>query len=276
MNLKKAAIALVSLMFLSTYPMKAFAETILEKIERTGEMTAGVRKDAIPFGYEDERGQWTGYSVDLVNLIHQELEKKLNKPLKLNIEEATIENRFEIVQDETVDLMCGATTITQERLKKVDFSLPFFLTGAQFLVKLEDAPDFNINGTLADISIAFIPGTTTQEIIPQIYPFANWKVVKNRREGLDKLKKGEVKAVVSDGILLVGEIVQQGNDPRNFALTPRQPITTELYGCMLPKNNPTWKEFIDNVIASDGTLELQEKWFNIDRSKFPYIIRTNP
>lgn len=276
MNLKKAAIALVSLMFLSTYPMKAFAETILEKIERTGEMTAGVRKDAIPFGYEDERGQWTGYSVDLVNLIHQELEKKLNKPLKLNIEEATIENRFEIVQDETVDLMCGATTITQERLKKVDFSLPFFLTGAQFLVKLEDAPDFNINGTLADISIAFIPGTTTQEIIPQIYPFANWKVVKNRREGLDKLKKGEVKAVVSDGILLVGEIVQQGNDPREFALTPRQPITTELYGCMLPKNNPTWKEFIDNVIASDGTLELQEKWFNIDRSKFPYIIRTNP
>ncbi len=276
MNREKTVTALFIWILLAIFPVRVLSESILDKIERTGEMTAGVRRDAIPFGYEDKDGQWTGYSVDLVNLIHQELEKKFNKSIKLNLQEATIENRFKIVQDGTVHLICGATTITQNRLQKVDFSLPFFMTGAQFLVTLEEAPYFNINGTLANIPIAFIPGTTTQEIIPQIYPFAKWKVVKSREEGVNQLKKGEVQAVVSDGILLVGEIVQQGNDPRDFALTPRQPITTELYGCMLPKNNPTWKKFVDNVIGSDDIFNLQDKWFNIEKSQFPYVIRTNP
>ncbi|HAC61997.1 MAG TPA: amino acid ABC transporter substrate-binding protein [Cyanothece sp. UBA12306] len=270
--MKKRVITLFSLIFLVFLPIKAWSETILDKIERTGEMTVGARKDAIPFGYEDQQGQWTGYSVDLIRIIHQELQKNLKKSIKLTFKEATIDNRFNIVQDNTVDLMCGATTITQERLKKVDFSLPFFMTGAQFLVKLKDSETFDINGTLAEIPIAFIPGTTTQEIIPQIYPFAEWKIVKSRREGVKKLKKGEVQAVVSDGILLVGEIVQQGHKPRDFTLTPRQPITTELYGCMLPKNNRDWKEFIDNIIVGRKTLELQDKWFNVNRSKFPYII----
>ncbi len=269
-------IAFSSLLFLTAFPLKVWAETVLEKIERTGVMEAGIRRDAIPFGYLDDQGNPIGYSVDLIKLIHQQLEEQLKKPIKLDFTTVTIDNRFQMVENKTVDLVCGATTITQERLQKVDFSIPFFMTGAQFLVKIEDAPSFDINGTLANIPIAFIPGTTTQEIIPQIYPFAKWIVVKSRQEGIEKLKRGEVKAFVSDGILLIGEIVQQGNDPRKFALTPSQPITTELYGCILPKTDKTWKETVDTVIVSEDNRDLQQEWFNIDKATFPYIIRTVP
>ena len=53
------------------FPRFVLAETVLEKIKRTGELNAGVRKDAIPFGYVNNKGKWTGYSVDLIYLIHK-------------------------------------------------------------------------------------------------------------------------------------------------------------------------------------------------------------
>jgi polar amino acid transport system substrate-binding protein len=276
MNLKKFALVFLTLICLSNFPLKVYAETVLERIERTGELNAGARVDAIPFGYKTGTGEWTGYSVELIQLIHNQLEAKLQKPIKLNLTEVTIDSRFSAVQEGKVDVVCGATTITQARLKIVDFSIPFFMTGAQFLVKPEDALSFNINGTLREVPIAYIPNTTTDDIIRQIYPFANWQPVKNRQEGVDKLKNGKIKAVVSDGILLVGEIVRQGNDPRDFALTPIVPITTELYGCILPKNNFQWKETVDQVISSNENSTLQDKWFNLEKGPFPYIIRTSP
>ncbi|MDJ0661372.1 MAG: amino acid ABC transporter substrate-binding protein [Crocosphaera sp.] len=254
------------------FPRFALAETVLEKIKRTGEFNAGVRKDAIPFGYVNRRGKWTGYSVDLIHLIHKKLEKELNQPIKLNLREATIDSRFRVVQRGDVDIMCGATTITQTRSKRVDFSVPFFMTGAQFLLKLEDAPSFDYNGNLNDVPIAFLPGTTTQEIIPQIYPLANWKNIRNREEGIKKLKQGEVKAVVSDGILLLGEIVQQGSDLGNFVLLPSQPITREMYGCILPQKNQQWKQLVNLTILGPENRLLQKEWFSINSGEFPYII----
>ena len=273
---KKIAIALLSLACLANFSLAVSAETILEKIQRTGEITAGARKDAIPFGYVDPQQKWTGYSVDLLELIRRRLQKKLQKPIKLNLQEVTVADRFTKIKEGKLDIVCGATTITQERLELVDFYVPYFMTGAQFIVKLEDAEQFNYNGTLAKVPIAYIPGTTAQDILPQIYPFANWKPVKSREEGIEKLKQGEIKAVVSDGILLIGELVRQGNDPRQFALIPSQPITTELYGCILPQDEPEWKNFVDDTIVSEEDSQLQEQWFNVKKSKFPYTIHSFP
>lgn len=269
----KASISvLITLVLFCLFPRFVLAETVLEKIKRTGELNAGVRKDAIPFGYVNKQGKWTGYSVDLIRLIHKKLEKELNQPIKLNLREATIDSRFRIIQRGDVDIVCGATTITQTRLTRVDFSVPFFMTGAQFLVKLQDAPNFNYNGNLTDISIAFLPGTTTQEIIPQIYPLANWKDIRSREEGVRKLKQNEVKAVVSDGILLLGEIVQQGGNIGDFVLLPSQPITTELYGCILPQENSEFKQLVNLTILSPENRILQKEWFSINTGAFPYII----
>ena len=273
MNKKSSILLLLTLIFSCFFPRFVLAETVLEKIKRTGELNAGVRKDAIPFGYVNRRGKWTGYSIDLIHLIHKRLEIEFNQPIKLNLREATIDSRFRIVQRRDVDIMCGATTITQTRLKSVDFSVPFFMTGAQFLVKGKDAPSFDYNGNLTNIPIAFLPGTTTQEIIPQIYPLANWKNITSREEGVKKLKQDEVKAVVSDGILLLGEIVQQGNNIGDFVLLPSQPITRELYGCILPQKNPQWKQLVNITILSPENRILQKEWFSINRGDFPYIIQ---
>ncbi|GFE68742.1 amino acid ABC transporter substrate-binding protein [Chroococcus sp. FPU101] len=267
---------LLAFLILFLFPLQVFAETILEKVKRTGELNAATRQDAIPFGYIDNNNQWTGYSLDLILLIRQQLEKELNRPVKLKLTESTVDNRFDNIQSKKVDLICDPTTMTQERLEKIDFSVPYFMTGSQFLIKLQEAPKFDVNGTLENVPIAYIPNTTTDQIIRQIYPFAKWKIVKSRSEGVEKLKTGEVAAVASDGILLIGELVRNGNDPKEFALTPRQPMTTELYGCILPKNDPKWKQFINQVITSPNHQEIQKKWFNVEQGSFPYTVRVEP
>ena len=274
--MKQVIIAFLSLFSLVSFSSLANAETVLEKIARTGMINAGARKDATPFGYVDARQEWTGYSLELLELIRQRLEIKLDKKIDLHHWEMEVSNRFKLVRTRKVDIACGATTITQDRLGEVDFSVPYFMTGAQFLVKANQAEQFNINGTLEKAKIAYIPWTTTQNILPKIYPFARWKPVRDREEGVEKLNTGEVEAVVSDGILLIGELVNQGNNPRDFVLMPSQPMTTELYGCMLPQAEEDWKRFIDEVIASQENRLLQVKWFSLDKSQFPYAIQITP
>jgi polar amino acid transport system substrate-binding protein len=273
---KKLATLLVSLLLLTLLPYKAWAETLLEKIARTGELTVGSRQDAVPFGFRDKNQKLVGYSVELMHLIHQQIESQTKKPVQLNIVEVNVENRFDKVVNREVDLVCGATTITAERLEKVDFSVPFFMTGSQFLTQYSEANKFDINTNLKGVPIAYIPNTTSDFLVRQIYPQANWQPVANRAEGIEKLTSGQVKALISDGVLLVGEVVRMNKDPWDFALTPSQPITTELYGCILPKNEADFQNLVNAVILSDANIKLQETWFNIDAGPYPYRVRLVP
>ena len=47
----------------------------------------------------------------------------------------TAENRFQLLQDGTVDLDCGITTYSLKRLADVDFSLLIFATGTDLMVR---------------------------------------------------------------------------------------------------------------------------------------------
>ncbi|MBJ7899420.1 MAG: transporter substrate-binding domain-containing protein [Cyanobacteria bacterium RI_101] len=254
----------------------AQAESALEQVARTGELNAGTRANAAPFGYTDQQGKPAGYGVELLRLIQTALAEKLGKPVRLNLQTVETSNRFSAVESGKLAIVCEGATITQKRLETVDFSIPFFMSGAQFLIKRSDDLTFDVNGTLENLAIGYIPKTTTSEIIPKIYPFAKWIPVASRGQGIQKLNQGEIKAMVSDGILLLGELVQAGYNPRDYALTPRQPMTTELYGCILPKNNPQWKQLVDTVISSEQNHDLQTKWFNEEGSLFPNIVRVDP
>jgi polar amino acid transport system substrate-binding protein len=115
----------------------ALAETVLEKIGRTGVLTAGTRGSLIPFAYINEKNEWVGFSVDLLEAIRARLEKKLGKPIKLEKKDLNVETRIRLVANRTIDVECSTTTYTRgrDRDQAVDFSIPFFFTGSQLLVK---------------------------------------------------------------------------------------------------------------------------------------------
>ncbi|MDY7020456.1 MAG: amino acid ABC transporter substrate-binding protein [Cyanobacteriota bacterium] len=275
----RIAISLFSLLFSVGLQLPSLAETVVEKVNRTGVLTVGVREDAIPFTYSNDSNNFEGYSVELMQLIHRRLEQELGTTVRLQYKPVTIENRFSSVENGTVDLVCGADSITAEREQTVEFSIPFFTTGIQLLVQREDAERLDptrvsetelAETTPGEISIAFIQGTTTDTDFKPIYPEAEWQILGSRTEGLRRLKAGEIDAIASDGILLMGEIWKQGEDQQNYSLIPQDPLSFENYGCIFPQSNPEWSDVINTTITSDEANELWDQWFDSETGRFPY------
>src|SRR5437773_4121910 len=127
---------LLALVLVLPGALPASAETTLEKINRTGVLTIGTRTGSPPFAYINKSNEWVGFSIDLVEqAVIPAIEKKLGKKVKLEKKESTPPTRIPLLSSNAVDLIAGTMTDTRARRDSVDFSITFFVTGAQFLVK---------------------------------------------------------------------------------------------------------------------------------------------
>src|SRR5947208_13419297 len=135
--MKRVVVILLAAVFLIFMNMRSGgADTTLEKINRTGTLTIGTRTGSPPFAYINKNNDWVGFSIDLVEqAILPVLSKKLGKQIKLEKKESTPQTRIPLLTSNAVDLIAETMTDTKERREAVDFSLTFFVTGAQFLVK---------------------------------------------------------------------------------------------------------------------------------------------
>jgi len=276
---QRFAIPLLGLFLSLSFSPSAWAETVLEQIERTGVLRAGVRTDAVPFGYLNDNGEIEGYAVDLIELIHSQLEEELGRSLELDLTVVTLGDRFEEVQNGNLDLVCEAASVTVEREAKVDFSIPFFTTGIQVLVRSEDRDRLDPTQlsetqlepvTAGQVTVGFLESTTTDDDFRSIYPEATWETIPDRAEGVRRLQAGELDGIAGDGILLLGELWRQGQDFDAFPLVPRQPVTFENYGCILPLNSREWGTVVNSTITSPENMELWNQWFDSERGRFPY------
>ena len=91
---KKFVLFALTLLLTATSQNAVWAGEILERIRQTGVITAGTRKDATPFAYINEKGEWVGYSIDILEIIRQNVEKELGKTIRLKLVEVTPQNRF--------------------------------------------------------------------------------------------------------------------------------------------------------------------------------------
>src|SRR5262249_27444546 len=109
------------------------AETILERIKRTGVLTAGTRAQSIPFAFINEKNEWIGFSIDLLEAIRARLEKKLGKPIRLEKKEVGGDPATRIPPggSRTIDLEGSATTHPPGRDETAGVSIPFSVPGSR-------------------------------------------------------------------------------------------------------------------------------------------------
>ena len=226
---------------MAALPTAAWAESVLEKIERTGVLTAGARTDAIPFAYQDDSGEYVGYSMELLNLVKRQLEIQLDREIMLQIEPVTANNRFDQLRAGEIDIECGSTTLTWQREMFIDFSIPYFLSGAQLL-----APTGSNLGSLESLKgkrIGVIPNTTTEQVM-SLAPEVILVTYADRFAGFEALQQGDIDALASDGVLLAG-LRQTASNPNQYELTPGQPYSNELYACMVAEDNSDWRNLVN-------------------------------
>jgi ABC-type amino acid transport substrate-binding protein len=238
----------------------AHAETVPQRISRTGKFTAGTRTESIPFAYKNDKKEWVGFSVDLIKQIHRRLERNFARKIKLELKAVNPENRIQMVADGTVDIECGSTTYTRSRDETVDFSINFFFASAQLLIKA-DGP-IQAGKDIPGKRIGVARGTTTERHIRTKLPQNQVVLVQDHSEGFQALQQGKVDAYASDGILLAGLAVKTGK-PDAYKIVGA--FSFEPYSCILPENDSKWRDLVNHTfmgLIEDGTyFELYDKWF---------------
>lgn len=56
--MKKFACLALSVLLSGAASLPSWAGEVLDRIEQTGVINAGTRKDAVPFAYVDDQGEW--------------------------------------------------------------------------------------------------------------------------------------------------------------------------------------------------------------------------
>ena len=242
----------------------------LERINQSGTLTIGTRTGSPPFAYVNAKNEWVGFSIDLVEeLVKPAIEKKLGKTIKVEKKESTPPTRIPLLTSNAVDLISGTMTDTRTRRDSVDFSITFFVTGAQFLVKKGS----KIRG-IKDIDgkrIAAQQGSTNARIIREKAPKAQLREFPDQPAAFQALLQGQVDAYTNDGIQLAGLKAKAAN-PAQWDIVGDF-FSYEPYGKAMRKNDADFRNVVNgglmDGIESGKYFEIYDKWFG-PKGELPY------
>jgi ABC-type amino acid transport substrate-binding protein len=234
-------------------------EGTLEKIARTGEFVIGYRADSSPLSYENAEGQPSGYSVDLC--------RRVAAGIKAHFGEQEIETKFlriapderiSAVVDGKIDIECGSTTITLSRQEQVDFSLPTFVTGGSVLSLASSGIQ-----SMADLSgkkVGVAKDTTT---LDQLRNHLEQNLIDAEVVVVAKqLNRGDIDALASDQIVLIGQIIEAIN-PKRYALVS-EIFSYEPYGFAVRRNDADFRLVVNTALSqlyrSGQHAAIFQKW----------------
>ena len=238
----------------------------LKKIQETRTIAIAHRTDAIPFSFEDDKKQVTGYSVDICRRVVGAIERQLGlSELKIKWVPVTVQNRFDVVAKAQADMECGSSTVTLSRMKTVDFSSFTFVDGTGMLVKAALAGSGL--GDLGGKKIGVVGGTSNEravnEALKRRVVNATVVPVKSSEEGLAQLENGAIDAFASDRVLLLA-LAAKAKDAKGLALLG-EAISFEPYAITLPRGDWQMRLAVNTALAqvyrSGAILEIFNRWF---------------
>lgn len=242
------------------------AEGRLDRIKTTGEVALGFRDSSIPFSYLDDKQQPIGYSMDICRGVVDALKKQLGLPqLKTKLVPVTSSTRIPLVANGTVDLACGSATNNEARQKQVSFAPTMFVTATRFAAlkksNVKDLDDFKGK------TVVSTAGTSNIRWLTQVNAEKNLGMriipAKDHAEAFLMVGSGRAVAFFMDDVLLAG-LAASSRNPDEWMISANA-YTLEPYGIIEPKNDPQFKEAVDNAVKAmmkDGTVDkLYSKWF---------------
>ncbi|CCI38063.1 MAG: extracellular substrate binding-like orphan protein GrrP [Microcystis sp.] len=245
----------------------SLAETVVEKVARTGFLTVGTRFDAIPYSYIDDKGELVGYSMDVLERIRKRLETRLGRPVTLQMIEANQPGeKINLIRSGDIDIACS-TAFTWERAKVVDFSISYSISGIRILAK--KGSNLSTPQSLIGKRIALVPTSAAVDVIKLVQPQATIVTTYSTvEEALEALKTGKIDAIAGDSISLAGTILR--DNPKIYEIVPEEALANFGIACMVPENNSTFLDDVnyaivkmmqDYITNDTATVSQIDRWF---------------
>ncbi|ARI76906.1 transporter substrate-binding domain-containing protein [Halobacillus mangrovi] len=222
-----------------------------------GKFTFAASGEFKPFSMTNASGEMTGFDIDVANAVAEELglEPVQKKQKFASIVEGVKTGRF--------DAAVASHTITEERAKEVDFSTPYYYSGAQIFTR----PDSDIEA-LEDLEgkeIAVSKGSTYSKFAEEVTD--NIKTYDSDVVALQSLAKGRHDAVITD-FLTGKEAKGQG-----LEIEAKKMIERSEQAVAVAKGNDKLLEDINaalDKLREDGTLaEISKEYFGEDITTKP-------
>ena len=255
--------------------IKPFTGT-LQKIYETGVIRLGHRLNSPPFAFLGPDGKPIGYSLDICEVVVEEVARHLHRGVDVALVPVTPENRFDLVRNGQVDLECGSSTANDERRAYVDFSPTIFVTGTRLLVKRGSRIQ-----SLRDLqghTIALTRGTVHATVVPRLVQQQGFKIdflfTADHDESFAAVADGRADAFANDDIQLAGMIAVRNAAP-DFRVVGAS-LTYADYALALRRDDPDFAEVVGQAferLSGSGEIRaIYRRWF---QRPLPSGIRLN-
>ncbi len=240
----------------------SWASTVIERVAKTGTLTVATRTDLLPFAYTNEKEELTGYSIEIVELIREQLEKELGKKIKVNyVTYETFGDRLERIVNGEIDLSCD-TIFTWERDKFVDFSLAYGISGIRLLVNSKSG--FKTAESLQGKRIGIIETFINQDSVKVAHDKATVVPIQNIEAGFQAVKEGKIDAFLYDGTVLQGMKLTMDN-PEIYSIIPERALFKHGIACMVPENDSSFLDLVNYSIVKmmEGYIAQKPRYLEI-------------
>lgn len=230
----------------------------LAGVKKSGEISFAMSGGYPPFNYYNDSNQLVGFDVDV--------SKEVAKRLGVEFKPVTTEwsGIIEGLRAGAYEGILGSMAVTPERQEVVDFSVPYYYSGAQLVVKkgssYKSAAD--LNGKV----IGVVTGTTFEEDARKL-GVADVKLYKDDNQTLLELQNDMVDAVITDRVVGVNAV----NNERFELTLLDNPLRSEDIAVVFRQTDDSLREAVNGILEEmhqDGTLtELSNKWLKADITK---------
>lgn len=230
----------------------------LERVKQAGKISFAMSGGYPPFNFYDDKNNLVGFDVD----VSTEIAKRLG----VKFEPVTTEwsGIIEGLRSGAYDGILGSMAVTEERKKVVDFSTPYYYSGAQLVVKKGGtyANPEDIKGKV----IGVVTGTTFEKDAEKLGA-AEVKLYKDDNQTLMEVHNGVVDAIITDRVVGVNAV----NKGKYSVELLGNPLRSEDIAVAFRQSDDTLREAVDKILAEmhqDGTLtQLSQKWLKTDITK---------
>jgi glutamate transport system substrate-binding protein len=213
----------------------------MARLKDAGKVTVGTKFDQPLFGLKNLQGKPEGFDVEIAKLIAGEMGIA---PDNITWVETVSANREPFIQQGKVDYVVATYTINDKRKQVVDFAGPYYVAGQDIMVAKGNPEQIKGPEDLAGKKVCSVTGSTPAENIRENYPEADLTEFDVYSKCAEALKNGQVQAVTTDNVILLGLISQ---DPEAFELVGN-PFTKEPYGIGLKKGDTQFRNFINDTL----------------------------
>ena len=270
--LKRALTASLGIAILTTCaaPADSAEPGILDRIADTGVLRAGTRASAPPFAVLDN-GRFSGFSVDLLHVIKKYVSERLDRSVSLQISAVSTRTRLQKLEEGNLDIVCGLTTPTWSRERRVDFTVPIFVDGTRILTwrRLGQRGLTGLDGR----RVGVLANSTTERIVALALPSVRPVAFDDMGAAMAALKAGEVSGVANIGVLLESLRADMQSSISLMLVPSGGALNREFMSCAVPENNSSFRDTVNRALVRSydglrdfsGTYaDIYFRWFGVD------------